>query len=77
MRWSPRRSCGGPRGGPLPAAPEAAGAVAGLVAAYAGVVALQLKCGSVEMFHVLGAHALVLLLGALLGTISGRRWLAP
>jgi len=67
--WAARRSA--------PAAPEAAGAVAGLAAAYTGVVVLQLKCASVEMFHVLGAHAMVLLLGTLLGTLSARRWLVP
>jgi hypothetical protein len=67
--WAARKSA--------PASPETAGAVAGLAAAYVGVLVLQMKCGLAEPMHVLGAHGLVLVVGAGLGLVGARRWLSP
>lgn len=67
--WAARKSA--------PASPGTAGAEAGLAAAYVGVLVLQMRCGLAEPLHVLGAHGLVLVVGAGLGLLGARRWLTP
>ena len=57
--------------------PTAAGAVAGLAAGFAGALAQHLLCPVMDMDHTLFAHLAPPALGALLGALAGRRWLAP
>lgn len=60
-----------------PVAPNLAGALAGAAAAFSGVMVLHLKCGIQEPVHVLGFHALVLVVAAGAGALLGPRWLNP
>ncbi|MDB4931633.1 MAG: Negative regulator of sigma, partial [Myxococcaceae bacterium] len=55
----------------------AAGAVAGLAAGLVGALAQHLQCPVMDLDHTLLAHAVPVALGALLGALAGRRWLAP
>jgi hypothetical protein len=59
------------------ASPTAAGAVAGLGAGLVGALAQHLHCPVMDLDHTLVAHAAPVVLGALLGALAGRRWLAP
>lgn len=57
--------------------PVAAGAVAGLGAGLVGALAQHLACPVMDLDHTLASHAAPLVMGALLGSLAGRRWLAP
>ncbi|MDO9021076.1 MAG: NrsF family protein [Myxococcales bacterium] len=57
--------------------PAAAGAVAGLGAGLVGALAQHLQCPVMDLDHTLVAHLAPVALGALLGALAGRRWLAP
>jgi hypothetical protein len=57
--------------------PAAAGAVAGLAAGLVGALAQHLQCPVMDLDHTLLAHAVPVALGALVGALAGRRWLAP
>lgn len=57
--------------------PVTAGGVAGLAAGFVGALVQHLHCPVMDLDHTLVAHVAPLALGALVGALAGRRWLAP
>ncbi len=57
--------------------PEAAGALVGLGAGFAGLLVQHICCAVMTLDHTLVAHLLPLAAGALAGALSARRWAVP
>ena len=57
--------------------PVTAGAVAGLGAGLVGALVQHLHCPVMDLDHTLVSHVAPLVVGVALGSLSGRRWLAP
>ena len=57
--------------------PVTAGAVAGLGAGLVGALVQHLHCPVMDLDHTLVSHVAPLVMGVALGSLAGRRWLAP
>ncbi len=57
--------------------PVTAGAAAGLAAGLVGALVQHLHCPVMDLDHTLVSHVVPLVVGVALGSLSGRRWLAP
>lgn len=57
--------------------PVTAGAVAGLGAGLVGALVQHLHCPVMDLDHTLVSHVAPLVVGVVLGSLAGRRWLAP
>ncbi len=57
--------------------PVTAGAVAGLGAGLVGALVQHLHCPVMDLDHTLVSHVVPLVVGVVVGSLSGRRWLAP
>jgi hypothetical protein len=60
-----------------PLTPGLSGALAGLAGGLAGAVAVGIACPSGETWHLWLAHGVALVALVALGSVAGRRWLAP
>jgi hypothetical protein len=58
-------------------APEAAGALAGLVAGLGAVLSMQMSCGFADAMHYGTIHLVPIALAVVIGALVGRRTMAP